>query len=1023
MQIVGNAMAGLPGAITRPDGSGAGFAATLGDVISAALAPAVASPLPAVTGAGFASTQRPGAGFPPQAFAGSARPVLTLTDAIPSAGNAFAMASLLGTTSSTTAIATATAAEPAASGPAPVPVPVLVPVPMPEGLSSAALAPTLVPAPASTVPPALVTMPDQNPARAMKAGTAFEAANAKSAPVVAWAAPQRATEDTASADATAPTPPPSTAMPASTEAAHATVVPLRSDARTMAANATPLPPTAEAVALETPDAVAPSAPAPAAAAPPQAPPPPPQALATPMRAATHPLAVAPPPPIAAAVPIATPSAPTSADQATPPVAVVTDGHGAVPPTASPALAQALPTPLPAAARNAALPQPSAAAPRQMPLPEQAGRESLPAPVAATPLAEQRMVASASPKASQRIVAALPHAPAQAGQGAAPTLPESLPVSTITVAPVQRGATSPRADARSPDAEPAPGVVSPDSADGTLANTDLSAMPPLPPVVPVVQAAPTVQAPPAAEGPAQQAAATDVAISSAPTVPTATPARPVSAASSEARAPAPEASAILSDAPSAAPVAPVTPTLAAQRAPLATPLAAATQAPVTAVPADAAPASVLPATPPATSAATRIDTGPAPVATATQAAPQPIRQPSTKAAKVGRDTVSPASTAPALEDAPTEAPVAGSDQTLGVAAPSHETGALPARAAEASAAAPISVAQEPAAPAPSPAAPRPRAVPPARRLASDAVTERAEPASANATDSARGAIAATPSVSAAFGAAVASPPADVSPPVAPSPEATQARGAPTTGITEAARQGDAVPQGGPQPAPTDRFMVAALDAATNPTPADPAVTAATAPARAASEVLSAGDAPRPSGAAPSPTGAMATAAPASAPVLTPLASPLMPPPRVTVSAQPGRIGRETGVAIAHRIGNSGGNEMTLHLSPASLGRIEVKIAFDDGNLRATLRADNPAALDLLRRDSPDLTRALDQAGVRSDSASLNFQSRGSDGQSGGTRQQHQQQPFGQRGEYRDAPAPIVPESYRPLRTSGRVDFLA
>lgn len=178
------------------------------------------------------------------------------------------------------------------------------------------------------------------------------------------------------------------------------------------------------------------------------------------------------------------------------------------------------------------------------------------------------------------------------------------------------------------------------------------------------------------------------------------------------------------------------------------------------------------------------------------------------------------------------------------------------------------------------------------------------------------------------------------------------------------------------------------------------------------------------ATPRPITEAAASQPAAMP---PPAQPRMFPlaaiPHAPVSAQPGRIGRDIGVAIARRIG-MGGDEITLQLNPASLGRIAVKIAFEDGSLRATLSADNPAALDLLRRDSGDLARALDQAGIRSDSASLSFQGRGADGQPAGSR-------FAQPGtaaparedQAGDTPTTPLTQAYQPLRTSSRVDFLA
>ena len=249
---------------------------------------------------------------------------------------------------------------------------------------------------------------------------------------------------------------------------------------------------------------------------------------------------------------------------------------------------------------------------------------------------------------------------------------------------------------------------------------------------------------------------------------------------------------------------------------------------------------------------------------------------------------------------------------------------------------------------------------------------------------------------------AAPPATVQTATGPAPTGVAAAAAPDGNISAIVQPNDAG-LGAPQSPAT----------ASAPTPTQP-----TPPALApdAPQTVRNGDAPQ--GMAPSAAAAaMVTAAPGAA--RNPIAAP---GPRTLISAQPGRIGRETGVPIAHRIG-AGGDEMTLHLSPASLGRIEVKIAFEDGSLRATLRADNPAALDLLRRDSTDLSRALDQAGVRSDSGSLTFQGRGADGQPAGSRQQSPFAAFAQRGQPTDSPTTPIPDSYQPLRTSGRVDFLA
>jgi flagellar hook-length control protein FliK len=179
-----------------------------------------------------------------------------------------------------------------------------------------------------------------------------------------------------------------------------------------------------------------------------------------------------------------------------------------------------------------------------------------------------------------------------------------------------------------------------------------------------------------------------------------------------------------------------------------------------------------------------------------------------------------------------------------------------------------------------------------------------------------------------------------------------------------------------------------------------------------------------------TPAFATAlAPHSAPPETTAKAPI-----ATITAQPGRIGQELGVAIAHHVasGNAatgGGETITLRLNPVDMGRIEVKLSFDDsGTLRAIVSADTPAALDMLRRDSADLGRALSDAGVRADTQTLRFDTRAGDGQRGqandnGPPWQRQQDP-------RDATmadtGPDITEditAYRPLRTRGGVDLVA
>jgi flagellar hook-length control protein FliK len=85
--------------------------------------------------------------------------------------------------------------------------------------------------------------------------------------------------------------------------------------------------------------------------------------------------------------------------------------------------------------------------------------------------------------------------------------------------------------------------------------------------------------------------------------------------------------------------------------------------------------------------------------------------------------------------------------------------------------------------------------------------------------------------------------------------------------------------------------------------------------------------------------------------------------------------------------AGQEQINIKLHPAELGRIEVKLEHaSDGTLRAVISAERSETLDLLQRDARGLERALQDAGVKTDSGSLNFslrgQGHGQDQQAGG-----------------------------------------
>ncbi|MEM1048669.1 MAG: flagellar hook-length control protein FliK [Pseudomonadota bacterium] len=81
--------------------------------------------------------------------------------------------------------------------------------------------------------------------------------------------------------------------------------------------------------------------------------------------------------------------------------------------------------------------------------------------------------------------------------------------------------------------------------------------------------------------------------------------------------------------------------------------------------------------------------------------------------------------------------------------------------------------------------------------------------------------------------------------------------------------------------------------------------------------------------------------------------------------------------------AGENRFSIRLDPPELGRVDVRLKIgDDGVARAHLIVERSETLDLFMRDQRNLERALEQAGVKTDAASLQFSLKGDgDGQAG------------------------------------------
>ncbi|WP_299807887.1 flagellar hook-length control protein FliK [Tardiphaga sp.] len=70
--------------------------------------------------------------------------------------------------------------------------------------------------------------------------------------------------------------------------------------------------------------------------------------------------------------------------------------------------------------------------------------------------------------------------------------------------------------------------------------------------------------------------------------------------------------------------------------------------------------------------------------------------------------------------------------------------------------------------------------------------------------------------------------------------------------------------------------------------------------------------------------------------------------------------------------SGKSRFDIRLDPAELGRIDVRLDVDrHGNVTSHLTVEKPETLAMLRQDAPQLQRALEQAGLKSDGNGLQF----------------------------------------------------
>jgi len=122
--------------------------------------------------------------------------------------------------------------------------------------------------------------------------------------------------------------------------------------------------------------------------------------------------------------------------------------------------------------------------------------------------------------------------------------------------------------------------------------------------------------------------------------------------------------------------------------------------------------------------------------------------------------------------------------------------------------------------------------------------------------------------------------------------------------------------------------------------------------------------------------------------------------------------------------SGKSRFEIRLDPADLGRIDVRIDVDrNGQVTSHLTVERPETLSMLRQDANQLQRALDNAGLSTGNAGLQFSLR--DQSSQGQNDGNHSNPNAHRlvvGEEDSAPAVVAGRNYgRMLGASGGVDI--
>jgi flagellar hook-length control protein FliK len=112
---------------------------------------------------------------------------------------------------------------------------------------------------------------------------------------------------------------------------------------------------------------------------------------------------------------------------------------------------------------------------------------------------------------------------------------------------------------------------------------------------------------------------------------------------------------------------------------------------------------------------------------------------------------------------------------------------------------------------------------------------------------------------------------------------------------------------------------------------------------------------------------------------------------------------------------GADTLSVQLHPDDLGRVDVKLEMQNGQVKATVTADRPETLQLLKNDASVLQQSLNSAGLSTDANSLSFQLRGEQ------QQQQQQSAQNESGRYTASTVDAVEEDAASAALASAANF--